>query len=93
MYIPNVLYKFVTITDFENKEISLAHDLYSFLCLGHIEYLKILSYSLSEEEVIDLIENKTKDIFLLIKLYKLYDKKEKLWNLLIDSNYRYLLLE
>lgn len=93
MYIPDVLYRFVMITDFENKEISLAHDLYSFLCLGHIEYLKILSYSLSEEEVIDLIESKTKDIFLLIKLYKFYDKKEKLWNLLIDSNYRYLLLD
>ena len=93
MYIPNVLYKFVTITDFENKEISLAHDLYSFLCLGHIEYLKILSYSLSEEEVIDLVEHRTKDTFLLIKLYKFYENQEKLWNLLMDSNYKYLLLD
>lgn len=93
MYIPDVLYRFVMITDFENKEISLVHELYSFLCLGHIEYLKILSYSLSEEEVIDLIENKTKDVFLLVKLYKFYENQEKLWNLLIDSNYRYLLLD
>ena len=93
MYIPDVLYRFVMITDFENKDISLSHDLYSFLCLGHIEYLKVLSYSLSEEKVIHFVENKTKDIFLLIKLYKFYNKKEKLWNLLIDSNYRYLLLD
>ena len=28
---------------------------------------------------------------MLIKLYKRYDKKEKLWNMLINSNYRYLL--
>ena len=40
-----------------------------------------------------ITENKTKDIFLLIKLYKHYDKKEKLWNILINSNYRYLLLD
>ena len=93
IYIPDVLYRFVMITDFENKEITLAHELYSFLCLGHIEYLKILSYSLSEEEVIDLVEHRTKDTFLLIKLYKFYENQEKLWNLLMDSNYKYLLLD
>ena len=43
------------------------------------------------KKIINTIENKTKDIFLLIKLYKRYDKKEKLWNMLINSNYRYLL--
>lgn len=93
IYIPDVLYRFVMVTDFEDKEIILAHDLYGFLCLGDLEYLKVLAYSLSEEKIIQLVENKTKDIFLLIKLYKFYDKKEKLWNLLIDSNYRYLLLD
>ena len=93
IYIPDILYRFDSITDYENEEISMSYYLYSFLCLGHIEYLKILSLSLSEEKVINLIENKTKDIFLLVKLYKFYDRKEKLWNLLIDSNYRYLLLD
>lgn len=92
MYIPDVLYRFVSITDHENNDINTNHYLYSYLCLGYVEYLDILSYSLSEDEIINIIENKTKDIFLLIKLYKHYDKKEKLWNILINSNYRYLLL-
>lgn len=93
MYIPDVLYRFVSITDHENKDISMNHYLYSYLCLGHTEYLDILGYYLTEDKIISTIESKTKDIFLLIKLYKFYDKKEKLWNLLIDSNYRYLLLD
>lgn len=93
MYIPDVLYRFVSITDHENKDINVSHYLYSYLCLGHTEYLDILGYYLNENEIIRTIESKTKDIFLLIKLYKFYDKKEKLWNLLIDSNYKYLLLD
>lgn len=93
MYIPDVLYKFVMVTDFENNDINKNHYLYSYLCLGHIEYLDILGHYLTENKIIGNIENKTKDIFLLIKLYKFYGKKEKLWNLLIDSNYRYLLLD
>ncbi len=93
MYIPDVLYRFVSITDHENKDISMNHYLYSYLCLGHTEYLDILGYYLTEDKIINTIESKTKDIFLLIKLYKFYDKKEKLWNLLIDSNYKYLLLD
>ena len=93
MYIPDLLYRFVMITDFENKEIVFMHDLYSFLCLGHSVYLRALSRSSSQEKIIQLVENKTKDIFLLIKLYEFYDEKEKLWNLLIDGNYRYLLLD
>ena len=93
MYIPDVLYRFVSITNHENNDININHYLYSYLCLGHVEYLDILSYSLSEEKIINTIENKTKDIFLLIKLYKHYDKKEKLWDILINSNYRYLLLD
>lgn len=93
MYIPDVLYRFVSITDHENKDISMNHYLYSYLCLGHTEYLDILGYYLTEDKIISTIESKTKDILLLIKLYKFYDKKEKLWNLLIDSNYRYLLLD
>lgn len=92
IYIPDVLYRFVCATEHENKEINITHSLYSFLCLGHIEYLNILSYDLSSEKVIKLIESKTKDIFLLIKLYQFYDKADKLWNLLNDSKYKYLLI-
>lgn len=93
IYIPDVLYRFVSITDYENKDISMNHYLYSYLCLGHTEYLDILGYYLTEDKIVSTIESKTKDILLLIKLYKFYDKKEKLWELLIDSNYRYLLLD
>ena len=92
IYIPDVLYRFVSVTEYENKEINITHLLYSYLCLGHIEYLKILSYELSSEEVIKLIESKTKDIFLLINLYQFYNKVDELWNLLKDSKYKYLLI-
>ena len=93
MYIPDVLYRFVSITNHENDDINKNHYLYSYLCLGQVEYLDILNYYLSTDEIISIIQNKTKDIFLLIKLYKHYAKKEKLWNILINSNYRYLLLD
>lgn len=86
MYIPDVLYRFVSITDHENKDVSMNHYLYSYLCLGHTEYLDILGYYLTEDKIISTIEGKTKDILLLTKLYKFYDKKEKLWNLLIDTH-------
>lgn len=78
MYIPDILYRFVSITNHENKDICINHYLYSYLCLGHTEYLDILGYYLTEAKIISAIENKTKDIFLLTKLYKFYDKKEKL---------------
>ena len=93
MYIPDILYRFVSITDHENKDICINHYVYSYLCLGHTEYLDILGYYLIENKIISIIESQTKDKLLLIKLYKFYDKKDKLWNLLIDSNYRYLLLD
>lgn len=93
MYIPDVLYRFVSITDHENNDINTNYYLYSYLCLGYVEYLELLNYYLSADEIINIIQNKTKDIFLLIKLYKHYAKKEKLWNILINSNYRYLLLD
>lgn len=56
------------------------------------EYVKDLELS-EKDKIISTIESKTKDILLLTRLYKFYGKKEKLWNLLIDSNYRYLLLD
>lgn len=93
MYIPDVLYGFVNITDHENNDVNMNFYLYSYLCLGHVEYLDFLSYSLSKEKIINIIENKTKDISLLVKLYKHYDENEKLWNILFNGNYRYLLLD
>lgn len=93
IYIPDVLYRFVCITEYENKEINISYYLYSYICLCHIEYLEFLSCDLSSQEAIKLVENKTKDIFLLVNLYKFYNQVDKLWNLLKDSNYSYLLLD
>ena len=93
VYIPEVLYRFVWVTEHENKEINISYYLYNYLCLGHTEYLKILSLNLSSQEIIKLIESKTKDPFLLINLYKFYNKIDKLWNILQNSNYKYLLLD
>ncbi len=92
-YIPEVLYRFVWVTEHENKEINLSYYLYNYLCLGDIEFLDILSHNLSSQEIIKLIENKTKDVFLLTNLYKFFNKIDKLWNLLKDSNYTNLLID
>lgn len=44
--------------------------LYSFLCLEKQEYLSILSLEFkNDDKVISLVESKTKNINLLIKLY------------------------
>ena len=40
-----------------------------------------------------MVESKTKNIFLLAKLYRYCGKVDKLWNLLINSHYQYLLSE
>ena len=93
IYIPDVLYRFVNITDHKNKDININHYLYSYLCLCRTEYLDILGYYLPEDKIISTIERKTKDTSLLITLYKFYGKKEKLWHLLINGNYKYLLLD
>lgn len=92
MYIPDILYRFVDITDHENNEINTTHYLYSFLCLGDDFYLDILTNYLKEKEIIKIIESKTKDTTLLVKLYRFFNKDENLWNLLINSKYRYFLL-
>ncbi len=93
MYIPDILHRFASITNYENKDININHYLYSYLCLSKTEYLDLLGYYLSEDKIISIIESKTKDTLLLLKLYKFYNKKEKLWNILINSNYKYLLLD
>ena len=80
MYIPEVLYYFVSKTNHENKEININHYLYSYLCLGHKEYLDILSYDLDKDTIIKMIECKTKDIHLLRKLYNYFGEDVKLWN-------------
>lgn len=93
IYIPDVLYYFVSKTNHENKEININHYLYSYLCLGHKEYLDILSYDLDKDTIIKMIECKTKDIHLLRKLYNYFDEDVKLWNLLKNTNYEYMLLD
>ena len=92
IYIPDVLYSFVSKTDHDNKEIIINYYLYSYLCLGHKEYLDILSYDLDRNIIVEMIEKKTKDISLLSKLYSCYEEDEKLWNLLKGTNYEYMLL-
>lgn len=93
MYIPEVLYYFVSKTNHENKEININHYLYSYLCLGHKEYLDILSYDLDKDTIIKMIECKTKDVHLLRKLYNYFGEDVKLWNLLKNTNYEYMLLD
>ena len=91
-YIPSVLHEFVDATNYENDEIVFSYELYSFICLGDIEYLKMLSSFEEKEKIISIIEDKTRDVFLLIKLYRYYDEKDKLWNLLDNNKYKYLLI-
>lgn len=91
-YILDVLYSFGKKNNFEDEDILFNTALYGFLCNEDISYLNILNSFLSEKNAIRLIESKTKNVFLLIKLYRFYDKKEKIWNLLINSNYSYLLI-
>ena len=43
--------------------------------------------------VVYMITSKIKNISLLTKLYKYLDEHEKLWNLLKDTNYEYMLLD
>ena len=93
IYIPDVLYYFVSKTNHENKEININHYLYSYLCLGHKEYLDILSYDLDKTTTVKMIENKTKDVSLLVKLYNYFEEDVKLWSLLKDTNYEYMLLD
>ena len=93
MYIPDALYRFVNITEHKNIEILIDHCLFSFLCLCDDFYLDALTYYLKENEIIKMIESKTKDTILLVRLYRFFIKDEKLWNLLNNSNYKYLLLD
>lgn len=93
MYIPDILYRFSYIDDYENNEITITHYLYSFLCLGQIEYLDILSHYLDKNKIVLEIETMTKDVFLLMKLYKYFNMYDKLWDLLVNSSYKYLLID
>ncbi len=91
-YIPNILHAFVGKTDYEVEQINIDFYLYSYLCLGGIEYLNFLQNLLTEEVIIDFVEYKTKDIFLLVKLYRFFHKNDKLWKILSEGKYKYLLL-
>ena len=89
MYIPNVLLKFWFYSDY-NKDISFDYNLFGFLCLGDIEYLKYLNIDLPKEEIIKCVEEKTSNINLLAKLYNFFNEDEKLYNLISNKNQKYL---
>lgn len=92
-FIPDILYYFLDFIDYEDKNMKITHYLYSYLCLKDVMYLKILNMDLSKNEIISMIENKTKDITLLTQLYAFFDEKSKLWNLLNNSKYQYKLID
>ena len=89
-YIPDVLRIFYY--KYDDDEIRINYLLYSYLCLKDINFLGILKHLLSDKKIIKLVEDKTKDVYTLSNLYNFFDKKDKLYNLLINSNYNYLLL-
>ena len=94
-YIPNVLFSFVKNMEFydNDNDIYINYLLYSFLCLGDSHYLDILSHYRKKDKILHMVERETKNILLLEKLYRYCGEVDKLWNLLINSNYKYLLSE
>lgn len=93
MYIPKVLAIFYYLSNYDDKKLEFNYNLYSFLCLGNIEYLRYLSFDLTKEQIIKIIEGKTKDINLLIKLYNYFNEDKKLYNLILNSNRKYMFLQ
>ena len=91
-YLPDLLYRFVSISDHENKDIYYSYGLYSVLCCGDIGYLSILDNYASKDKIIQDIEIRCKDAFILIKVYKYYSETNKLWNLLNNDEYKYLFM-
>lgn len=93
MYIPEVLFRFYYLTNSNDEDMNFNHNLYSFLCLGRVEYLRYLAYDLKNEEIIKIVEAKTKNQNLLIKLYNYFNEDKKLYDLISNSEQKYLLLQ
>ncbi len=91
-YIPDVLYRFLYVSEYENDDIYYNYSLYGFLCTGDITYLNILDHLKPKNIYVKEIESRTKDVFLLIKLYSGLDMNDKLWDLLNTDNRRYLFI-
>ncbi len=91
-YIPDLLYRFVHVSNFENKNIYYNFGLYSFICNGNVEYLRILENLATKSKIIRDIEEICKDIFILIELYKHYDEGNKLWELLNNNKNKCLFI-
>ena len=93
-YIPTVLHSFIRFINIsDDADIYINYFLYCFLCWGDSNYLDLLSHCIQKDQILHMVESKTKNIFLLAKLYRYCGKVDKLWNLLINSHYQYLLSE
>lgn len=92
-YLPDLLYRFVHASNFEDKNIYYNFGLYSFLCDGSIAYLSILEHSATKSKIIKDIEIRCKDVFILIKLYKHFNETSKLWDLLNNDKNKYLFID
>lgn len=90
--LPYVLSKFAHVIHYQDKCVMQTYYLYSFLCLEDTRYLDYLHEYLSIEECIESIELKTKNVFLLIKLYIHFGMDDKLWTLLYSAKNKHLLL-
>lgn len=93
-YLPDLLYRFVFIDDFEDKSILYNYELFTFLCTGDEDYLDTLNrFFENEKQIIEDIEKYTKDVIVLSKLYKFYNQQNKLWKLLNKDENKYLLVD
>ena len=92
-YLPDLLYRFLFIDDFEDKSILYNYELFTYLCTGDENYLDTLNrFFENEKQIIEDIEKYTKDVMVLSRLYKFYNKKDKLWKLLNKAENKNLLI-
>lgn len=92
-YLPDLLYRFVFIDDFEDKSILYNYELFTYLCTADENYLETLNrFFENQKQIIEDIEKYTKDVHLLSKLYKYYGEKNKLWSLLNKDENKHLLV-
>lgn len=92
-YLPDLLYRFVFVDDFEDKSILYNYELFTYLCTADENYLETLNrFFKNKKQIINDIEKYTKDVHLLSKLYEYYDEKTKLWKLLNKDENKHLLI-
>ena len=91
-HLSDLLYRFVYVSDYENKEMYYNFGLYGFLCNEDIGYLGLIDNMATKNKIIQDVEVRCKDVFTLIKLYKYYNETNKLWDLLNNDKYKYLFI-